>query len=167
MSRNECKIPRPLMQDIDTDMLHLYVLVDCALLEEEFYNSAIKDKSIKAKSLFDGTPHTESAVAGPLLIQLDVEKSAGFIKTLQDIEVENPAVVWLWGEKDIKPMASNLQKLLFGELENGKKMFFRYYDPRNLEGMLTIFKESNQANKVLQDIPAWAYKKNNEYQYLN
>lgn len=164
--RKEISAPIPLLVDADLEQLQLYTIVDCALLEEDFYNSAINDKSIKAKSLFDETPHAESSVAGPLLIQLDLQKSKIFLQTLQAIEDEYPAVVWFWSEKDIKPMASSLQKLLFGELDNGKKVFFRYYDPRNLEGMLAIFKESNQANKVLQDIPKWAYKKNNEYQYL-
>lgn len=164
--KQQQSFPKPQIKEDVLDKMHIYTIVDCALLEETFYHNTIKNKRITAKSLFDGTPHTKSVAAGPLLIQLDLEKNQDLIEALQNIETQHPAVIWLWSEKDFKPLSADLKTLLFGELENGKKMFFRFFDPRNLEGMMEIYKESPQVQKTLANIAAWVYKKNGQYLYL-
>ena len=149
----------------ETDVF-TYVIVDCALLDEDFYHKITANKQITSRSLFAGMPHNESAVAGPLLIKMDPVENEDLFTQIQQIESSQPAVVWLWSQQDFKPLLSRLQTLLFGELESGKKYFFRYFDPRCLEGVLSLFNEDNRAQKALKDILGWAYKKDGQYQYL-
>lgn len=151
---------------IGNSSIHCYALIDCAQMDEGFYPAVRQNRSITSQSLFIHTPHAPSAVAGPLLVKLGLEKNEAFIRDIQEIEAQKPAVVWLWSEKDFKPLSADLKKLLFGETESGKKMFFRYFDPRCLEELLGVFKESESANKILAEIAAWAYKKDEQYRYL-
>lgn len=146
--------------------VRLYAIIDCAQLEEDFYLAATKEPNIVSRSLFIGTPHAVSAEAGPLLVQVDAEKDADFIEKILAIEGQKPAVVWLWSSQGFKPLCGQLRSLLFGELENGKRMFFRYYDPRCIEKILTVFKESEQAQKTLEHVQTWAYLQNGNYKYL-
>jgi len=165
MMSQEVLLPHPPGIDEESGV-HLYVIIDCAQLAEDFYPAVTKEPNVVSRSLFIGTPHAVSVEAGPLLVQVDAKKNADFVEKILAVEDQKPAVVWLWSSKEFKPLCGQLRSLLFGELENGKKMFFRYYDPRCFEGLIAVFKEDAVASKMLADVLVWALKKDGQYQYL-
>lgn len=162
-------LPKPPFEENQLEgSLYTYVIIDCAHYDKDFYQSVIQNTMLIAESLFMRTLDEESAEAGPLLIKLDLEKNKEFIEKLQKIEQEKPVVVWLWSEKDFLKLADNILKpLLYGELEDGTQILIRYYDPRCLEGTLNILKENSSSFSKLEHIKAWAFKQDNQYQYLS
>ena len=162
----EFPLPQPPGMQEKTERHHLYVVVDCAQMADGFYDKITSDETILSKSLLMETPHTEAIEAGPLLIQLDTENNPDFIKTLQELEQKHPAIIWLWSKTDFDPLFRQMKKLLFGEGEDGIKMFLRFYDPRCLEGLLEVYRQDVQASHAIGHIQAWAFVKDDQYQYL-
>jgi hypothetical protein len=153
--------------DANTDAnapLFAYAIVDCARLDGLFYQKATQAPDITCKSLLDGTPHAESAIAGPLLVDVTAPAAQSFLS----LEVEAPeAVVWLWSALPFEQIYPALQQLQFAEREDGQKLFLRYFDARNLKGMLSLFKEDPQAQQALAHIRAWAYQQDGQHHYLD
>lgn len=151
----------------DIDKLNHYIIVDCAHFDHKFYRELRKNQSIHSKSLFIDTPDEESALAGPVLIALDPEQNKQFIQEIQEIEQEKPAVLWLWSQQNFNQLFSILQSIQYGELNNGKKVICRYYDPRCTEAILKMLTTDQDAIQQLQKITGWAYKqKDGQYKYI-
>lgn len=73
-------IPYPTLLPKTSDKpVFTYVVIDCAHFGEDFYPSLINNQTLRAESLFLGTLDEESAVAGPVLIKLDLENNKDFI----------------------------------------------------------------------------------------
>ena len=151
----------------DREQLNHYIIIDCAHFEHKYYRELRKNQSIQSKSLFMDTPDEESAFAGPVLIALDPEKNQKFIQEIQEIEQKQPAILWLWSNQNFNPLFNILQSIQYGELNNGKKVLCRYYDPRCTEAMLKMLTIDQDAAQQLQKITAWAYKqKDGQYKYI-
>lgn len=161
-------LPKPPLESKQiTENLYSYVIIDCAHFDEEFYQRIIQNPTLTAESLFMRTLDEESAVAGPLLIKLDLEKNKDFIEKIQQIEQQKPAIIWLWSEIDFIRLADNtLKPLLYGTLEDTTEVLIRYYDPRCIKGMLETLKENEMTAKKLTNIKAWAFKHKDDYHYL-
>jgi hypothetical protein len=159
--------PQSVSDDDGSCPLLTFALVDCAHLDGLFYQETVKDPDIMARSLLVGTPHEASAIAGPLLIQVTPPDNTRLAQTLLSIEAENPALVWLWSTVTFAELHPRLQTLLFGERKGGQKIFLRYFDPRLLAGLLTLFKTNWEARKALSAIQGWAVWQNDQYRYLN
>jgi hypothetical protein len=158
-----------LPQAVDVDEsrpLHTYAIVDCAHLDGLFYQETEKDPDIVCQSLLAGTIYEKSAIAGPLLIQVTPPHNVQLEQTLLKIEAENPAVVWLWSTDTFAELHPRLQALQFVEREAGKKLFLRYFDPRNLETTHTIFRTNSDSRPFLANIQGWAHQRNGQYHYL-
>lgn len=157
----------PLHEHTQIQTLFSYVIIDCAHFDKMFYERFINNTKIKVESLFARTLDEESAEAGPLIIQLNDSNNLDLIAEIQEIEQNNPAIVWLWSEIDFTRLADNtLKPLLYGSLEDGTPVLVRYYDPRCIEPILANFKTNNFTAKRLANIKAWAFKKNGQYYYL-
>ena len=151
-----------------TPEIKSYVIVDCAHLDHTFYREARKYKSLKAESLFSGSPDEESAFAGPLLVELTSPHNREFINQIHTIEKEFPAVLWLWSEQQFDPLLKNLQVLLQGKLENGKRLVTRYYDPRCLDPLLKIYLTDQKTRPIIEQIFSWAYFVDEQkYRYIS
>lgn len=160
------QLPNPPLTE-QAKTLFTYVIIDCAHFDKTFYEHFINNTTVKAESLFARTLDEESAEAGPLIIKLDLKKNLDIIEEIQEIEKNNPAVIWLWSEIDFTRLADNtLKPLLYGSLEDGTPVLIRYYDPRCIEPILENFKTNSFTAKRLANIKSWALKKNGEYYYL-
>ena len=144
----------------------LYAVVDCAHFDHVFYRNLRKEEELIYKSLFVNTPDESSIIAGPVLVQVDLDKNTDFISRLKSIEQDKPAVLWLSSTQNFSSLFLYLQKWLYAELETGEVVLCRYYDPRCLQGFLEIIRQSE---KQLMDIVAqWAfYAGDDQYTFLS
>lgn len=161
----ENKTPHPNI--LHLDKMSTYAVVDCAQFDLKFYRSLHREKNLVFKSLFANTINESSAFAGPVLIELDLLKNQNFIEKLLELEKQQPAIIWFWSKETFSPIFNVLQPLLFGELEDGKKVLCRYYDPRCVKAFLQMFNSDPNNAKKIQKIKVWAaWQVNGAYEYF-
>lgn len=167
---------------IKNSQLYSYAIIDCAQLEDDFYDTFIQqyaqyttntsqvtqlNKATQIESLFKGTLDEPSAKAGPILIKLDITQDSPLRQKLLSLEQQSPAVLWLWTKLDFYHLAERtLKPLLYGQLEDQSEVLIRYYDPRCTENLCKLFKEDPTTAKLINQISAWAYQEDGEYRYL-
>lgn len=146
---------------------HTYAIIDCGHFDHIFYRNLRRENIMQYKSLFSDTPDEKSIVASPVLLQLDLQENANFVRELKSLEMQYPAVIWLWSEKNFDQVFKILKPLQYGTLESGEQILCRYFDPRCLTGFLDMFRNDQELSDRISSIISWAYrKKNGSYQYL-
>jgi len=142
-----------------------YALLDCALLPHTIHRTLRKDETVHYKSLFDGTPDESSAMSGPVLMKVISEEESKVVQELLGLQVEQPAVIWLWSEREFDELYGLLQSMLYVNMPDGKLALCRFYDPRCLKDMLRFFKLKGFYTK-LKAIRMWAYWKCEGYSWV-
>jgi hypothetical protein len=146
----------------------LFVMVDCAQFQRDFFRRLRNDDKIQYKSLFEDTPDRFSVMSGPVLIQvMDAAKSIT-VRHLLEAQQKLSAVTWFWSRDELNGLFKLLQSILYVKMPDGNISICRFYDPRCLESFLQFFEgKDKKLHKKLQRIVAWAYWKDKTYVIIN
>lgn len=136
----------------------LYALVD-GLQYERYFGCEIFSENDISYPFFDTYPDSKIAFAGPWLFKLN--RSDSYRLKLEELEIKYPSVSWL-----LSPLAPDDLFLRFKafstlELPNGKCAFFRFYDPRVLEG-ITAWLEISDCNELIKSVSRWVFTLNDK-----
>lgn len=95
---------------------------------------AIYDSRLEYECLFAGELSYELTLAAPYIVILSA--AADFTRWLLEEGWGKSFGVFAWTRADIEALRRHFRRLLQVRDESGKKLFFRYYDPRILRAYL-------------------------------
>jgi len=110
----------------------LYALLDAACDERIVH--LLRTSGEEHQSLYEGSQAEEMAHFAPYLVRLPADSA--LLKTLEKTDTAKSWGVYLSCEKPFQELRKHLRRFLMVELPNGKKVLFRYYDPRVLRAFL-------------------------------
>lgn len=115
--------------------LRLYALVDGAQYQTQ--RGEPLQVGAGACALFDNTPDTALAHAGPWLVDAELagDKTA---EDLAKLEQQAPAVTWLIAVHDLNGLAQLLQLNINMQLPDGRIALLRFWDPRVLVSLTEV-----------------------------
>jgi len=108
----------------------LFVLLDAARDEKIFETLFIQTSLEYYESLFEGDDAEALQKFAPYLVQLSGQED--FLKQLLHDGWGNNWGVYLTGEAPFHSLLAHLRRCTRVMLEDGRKVFFRFYDPRVL-----------------------------------
>lgn len=91
---------------------------------------AVYDSRLDYECLFAGEISYELALAAPYLIRLDAR--ASFTRWLIEEGWGKSFGIFAWTRADMETLRRHFRRILQVRDEDGRKLFFRYYDPRVL-----------------------------------
>jgi hypothetical protein len=106
----------------------VYAVLDGAR-DERIYR-AVYDSRLEYECLFAGQLNYEISLAAPYLVHLDAR--AAFTRWLIEEGWGKSFGIFAWTRADIETMRRHFRRLLQVKDEQGRRLFFRYYDPRVL-----------------------------------
>lgn len=124
----QCVWPPPRARNL----LDVYVLLDAA--RDEAILPAIQGCGLEVDCLFSGVMPAELARLAPYLVRL--RRSSPFPGWLAEHAWRQSWGVFLQATGDRPMVRKHLQSLLLVRTEQGRELYFRYYDPRVLRAYL-------------------------------
>lgn len=119
--------------------VRLYALID-ALLYTRVPNATPMERSAATVALFDGTPDTSLADAGPWLIDVE-QASITMRRTLSELAASADGVSWLISAYPFRALAQELRERLDVRMPDGRTALLRFYDARligDIAGLLSF-----------------------------
>jgi hypothetical protein len=110
----------------------VYAVLDGA--RDERIARAVYDSRLEYECLFTGEISHDLSLAAPYLVQLDA--GAAFTRWLLAEGWRKSFGIFAWTRADIETMRRHCRRLLQIKDEDGRRLFFRYYDPRVLRVFL-------------------------------
>lgn len=139
LSANLKKIRDRLWAHADSDQtIQLYTVIDAA--RDESIHPKLLESKIKGVPLFRGDKARELATVGPYLILL--RRDEPFIEWLLNNGWGSSWGIFVESHAALNELKRHFQTLLMVYDEDGKPLFFRYYDPRVLRVYLPTCNES-------------------------
>lgn len=121
---------------------HCYVILDAAMHDKTY--DRLKEGGIDCLSLFVGEKANECAEVAPYLIRLSENRL--FTNWLMDYGWGENWGIFLSSSLSIKALKKHFRNFLIVYNEDGRSLYFRYYDPRILRTFL------NAANREEIDL---------------
>ena len=109
-----------------------FAILDVAR-DERIYR-AVYDSKLEYECLFAGDLSYELALAAPYLVRLD--EAAPLTRWLLEEGWTSSVGIVAWSLDDIEGLRRHLRRLLQIKDQAGKKLYFRFYDPRVLRVFL-------------------------------
>jgi Domain of unknown function (DUF4123)/FHA domain len=125
----------------------LYAILDAA--RDPLVYQLVHACPDKKQSLYEGPQASELAFVAPYLVALP--KESPFLERLVREGWGKSWGVYLTCEKPFEELRKDLRRFLTVELEGGKKVLFRYYDPRVLSTFLPTCRPS-EASGFFRDV---------------
>lgn len=113
---------------------YTYALLDCSAHESAWQELTALYPDAQWRSLFDDTPEQSLESAAPLLIAFTPENRE-LVAWLVKLERAQPSVSWLESPYALAALAPMLARRLPCEIDDGKEVVLRFYDPRILLGL--------------------------------
>ena len=110
----------------------VYAVVDGAR-DERIYR-AVYDSQLPYECLFAGDISYDLSLAAPYLVELD--RDAAFTRWLVEEGWGRSFGVFAWARADLEAMRRHCRRTLQVKDEAGRRLFFRFYDPRVLRAYL-------------------------------
>lgn len=115
--------------------LRLYALVDGAKFEMK--REARINRKPGFYSLFEGTPDSALAHAGPWLVDAEIAEDA-FVEDLAKLELETGTITWLIAPQSLEGLGQLFQLSLDTKMPDGRTVLLRFWDPRVLASLSEI-----------------------------
>jgi hypothetical protein len=109
-----------------------YAIIDAARAPNLL--ALLEQNAGRAVSLFDGTPLEKHREQAPYLVNFGEDETLLF--TFVYGGWDGSAGIYLKSAAEFGALLVHLQRLLFAETEDGRRLLFRYYDPRVLRAYL-------------------------------
>lgn len=106
----------------------VYAVLDGAR-DERIYR-AVYDSQLEYECLFAGELPYDLALAAPYLVRLDAR--AAFTRWLLEEGWGKSFGIFAWTRADTETLRRHFRRLLQIKDDDGRRLFFRYYDPRVL-----------------------------------
>ncbi len=116
----------------DQDIQQIYAILDAA--RDDVIYPKIKDSNFEKGCLYQGQEAKGFAEVAPYLLILQKEDS--FTDWLLNNGWGNSWGIFLTSIADFNAVQNHFRQFIFIEDENGREMFFRFYDPRVLRVFL-------------------------------
>jgi hypothetical protein len=137
--------PRP--EDRSASSASVYAVLDGAR-DERIYR-AVYDSRLEYECLFTGDISYELALAAPYLVRL--EAAAPFTRWLVEEGWGQSFGIFAWSRADTETVRRHCRRLLQIKDESGRRLFFRYYDPR----VLRLYLPTCTAAELRQVLGPW------------
>jgi hypothetical protein len=108
--------------------MSVYAVIDGAR-DDRIYR-AVYDSRLEYECLFAGELNYELSLAAPYLVRLDAR--AAFTRWLLEEGWGKSFGIFAWSLADIETLRRHFRRMLQIKDEDGRRLFFRYYDPRVL-----------------------------------
>lgn len=125
------KIEEVLFRD-EADRVNVYAIVDPARDERVYYEMYREARAYAC--LYAGKIDPAVAVAAPYVLPID--RDAPFTKRLLSLMWGRSGGVFVTSRIPLEDMRRHLRRFLIVGTEEGKRVYFRYYDPRVLRPYL-------------------------------
>lgn len=139
--------------------MKLYALVDGLQYERHFDKELTYLGDIN-NPLFRQFPDAEIAFAGPWLF--DMSRASEWEEKFLRLESAAPAVSWLYSTLSLDKLTRHLESYLNVRLKTGETALLRFYDPRVLHQIPTIF-TPEQLTEFTKNIEEWRYQLDNNH----
>ncbi len=120
---------------VQSDLKKMYAIVDTAR-EEAIYGKLVHSR-IEGACLYRGQEATELADVAPYLVKLN--KDDAFTDWLFENCWGNSWGIFLESSLELPELKRHFRKFIMIYDEEGKSLYFRFYDPRVLRVMMPIF----------------------------
>jgi hypothetical protein len=112
---------------------NIWMILDCARDQKQIFRF-ILGCHLDYRCLYSGTLHPALEMAAPYLLQLDVDSQE--TRRLIELSWGNSWGVFLKSETSLNSLRRHLREFLIVKDSKGRRMTFRYYDPRVLRTYL-------------------------------
>jgi len=127
-----------LIKQLNIHQNALYGLFDSA--RDRDILPLLKGSGEKCQSLFQGTRGDLLADVAPWLVKFS--ENSGFLKKFMEKGWGNSWGIFFAGEADFAMTRRHFRQFLFvDEMENGNRLYFRFYDPRVFRMILPIYEK--------------------------
>lgn len=139
-----------------TGELRLYAVVDSAQPTTDVAELHAHVPQVATMSLFDGMPEQEVREGGPFLLPLNPFEPSHQprLRWLAEAETRAPCLTWLWAAVTPGALFAHLQAQLITTLPDQGEALLRYYDPRVLHRLLTLF-DASQRQQLAGPVQHW------------
>jgi hypothetical protein len=124
-----------------------YVLIDAALWENDIDDVLLSN--VTYRSLFRGSTGEKLWNVAPYLV--DVSSNEEFIKKIKGKNTVERRVAWLHSSLDIDALRKHLRRFLRMKTEDGRYLYFRFYDPYVVNTVLPNLTQE-QVNEFFEPI---------------
>jgi hypothetical protein len=111
---------------LPTEDHHVYAVLDGA--RDRRICAAVREAGLPSACLFAGPLHPALEVAAPYLVQL--REAAPFVRIILEDGWGDAWGIFATSTGSLEGMRRHLRRLLRVADESGRRLFFRYYDPR-------------------------------------
>jgi hypothetical protein len=125
----------------------LYALLDAA--RAPAVPALLTDSGERHECLYSGGVAQELAEYAPYLVQLD--KNGALVPRLVEAGWDDAWGYYLISESSFERLRTHLRKFLLVKLEDGREVYFRFYDPRVIRAFLHVA-TLQQAAKLLEEV---------------
>ncbi|WP_337167732.1 DUF4123 domain-containing protein [Xenorhabdus bovienii] len=139
--------------------MKFYALVD-GLQYERHFDKELTYLGDMNNPLFRQFPDAEIAFAGPWLF--DMSRVSEWEEKFLRLESAVPAVSWLYSTLSLDKLTRHLESYLNVRLKTGETALLRFYDPRVLHQISTIF-TPEQLTEFTKNIEEWRYQLDNNH----
>lgn len=150
----------------DNTQQFLYLLIDCAHFDEDYYLALIANTALTTRSLLTNTVDEAAAFAGPVLVKLSLTHNPQEIAAFLAIEQKQRALIWIESQLTFTELFITLRYFLYAEDENGHQVMCRFYDHQCLPLFLPLFDQNSQFADKVKQIARWAIWQQDKQQYL-
>ena len=141
----------------------LFAILDAARDEKILATLLFETAPDTYQSLFEGLRAQKLIKVSPYLVQLSGQPQ--LLKTLIEKGWGNSWGIYLTGKQPFHSLLEHLRGLMNVTLEDGRKAFFRFYDPRVLRVFLTVCNQE-QGREFLGSIESYWMEGKNPKQLL-
>ncbi|MFZ4859451.1 MAG: DUF4123 domain-containing protein [Desulfuromonadaceae bacterium] len=127
--------PVDLFQFLRNQSSQLFAILDAA--RDPMILELLQQSEIQFQSLYDGEKGDELAAYAPYLVQLPVESPV--LERLVHGGWGKAWGVYLTCNEPFDVVRKHMRHFLFVQAEDGRKLYFRFYDPRVLRNTLPLF----------------------------
>lgn len=125
------------------------------------------DDIAKWKSLFDGTPEEALLDGAPILIELPAKlRGNALLNALISAERSSPSVSWICSSLSFEHLFLHLQAFIDIDMPDGRRVLFRFYDPRTLSAIRGGLSSDRFGKKLLSPISEWWLWQSGAYRNL-
>jgi len=108
------------------------------------------------RNVYAGLPEEEAGDASLFLARI-VDADAPWLARLGQLDLLAPCMTLVWSRVGIDALATHLQQFLVADLGDGVSAMVRYFDPRNLRKVMTLWGDET-TRRLMDPIPKWMYR---------
>ena len=134
--------------------VYIYALADGA--QHPLLIGDLMREATEHRNVYAGLPEEEAGDASLFLAHI-ADAGEPWLARLDELDLLAPCMTLIWSRIGIDALATHLRQFLIADLGDGLNAMVRYFDPRNLRTVMTLWGEET-THKLMEPILQWKYR---------